>query len=190
HGSFPPSREVVVSVSAKLQIVNCKFAIENFQFAICNHHPPLTTHHSPATSCTRNALGLQLTIMRLSLLSFRWLVSLTVGALLVGAGSLWCYHITRPDYRLRQGQEAIGRDDPDKAIRLAERLRSSGHPDHAHLLRGQAYLRLRRINRAIQEYNQIRPDDEPILVEASLVYGLGFLSLGKQAEAEKLLLLV
>src|SRR5438552_2001894 len=128
--------------------------------------------------------------MRLSLLSFRLLVSLTVGALLIAAGGLWGYRVTRPDYRLRQGQDAIRRDDPDKAIRLAERLQSSGHPDHAHLLRGQAYLRLRRINRAIQEYNQIRPDNEPILVEASLVYGLGFLSLGKQAEAEKLLLLV
>jgi tetratricopeptide (TPR) repeat protein len=128
--------------------------------------------------------------MRLSLLNFRWLVSLAVGALLIGAGGLWGYRVTRPDYRLRQGQEAIRRGDTHQAIVLAERLQSSGHPDHAHLLRGQAYLHLRRINPAIREYNQIRPDNEPILVEASLVYGLGLLSVGKSAEAEKLLLLV
>src|SRR5438132_7847255 len=46
------------------------------------HHLPLTTHHSPLTthhppdSCTRNALVLQLPIIRLSLLSFLLLVCL------------------------------------------------------------------------------------------------------------------
>jgi tetratricopeptide (TPR) repeat protein len=112
---------------------------------------------------------------------------LVAAALLVAIG-FWWYKTTRPDYRLRRGQEALWRNDSAEAERLADRLQASGYPDHAHLLRGQAYLHTGRFNQANQEYNQIRLDNEPILAEASLAYGLSFLSLGKSVAAEKLFL--
>jgi tetratricopeptide (TPR) repeat protein len=40
---------------------------------------------------------------------------------------------------------------------------------------------------AIQEYNAIRHDPPDVIAEASLVYGLGFLSVGKMVEAERFL---
>jgi Protein of unknown function (DUF1214) len=103
------------------------------------------------------------------------LSSALVAALLV-AGGVWRYHTTLPNYRLRHGQEALLRGDVARAERMAELLESSGYADHAHLLRGQVYLHRHRLNQAILEYNQIRHEQEDILAEASLIYGLGFLA--------------
>jgi tetratricopeptide (TPR) repeat protein len=102
-------------------------------------------------------------------------------------GSLWAYHTTRPEYRLRKGQQALLAGRTEEAEQLADRLEAAGYSDHAHLLRGQVYLRQHRLNDAIQEYNGITHEHEDILAEASLIYGLGFLSLGHSARAEKLL---
>jgi tetratricopeptide (TPR) repeat protein len=116
-----------------------------------------------------------------------WLAGLGLLAGLAGAGAAWRHRVTRPEYRLRRGQEALLRRDWDAAHEWADRLEASGFPDPAHLLRGQVYLRQGRLNRAAQEYNAIDRDRPEVLAEASLVYGLGFLSLGKLAEAERLL---
>jgi tetratricopeptide (TPR) repeat protein len=117
-------------------------------------------------------------------------VSLALATVLIGGAGIWRYYTTRPAYCLRHGQEALLQGNVDKAERYAARLESLGYADHAHLLRGQTYLRLGQLNLAILEYNAIDRNQVEILAEASLIYGLGFLSLGRPVEAEKFLLYV
>src|SRR5262249_9390017 len=121
----------------------------------------------------------------------RWLMILggiaVVLGLLGGIGS-WRFRVTRAEYRLRQGQAALLREDYDKAAELANLLEASGHLDHAHLLRGQSLLRRGYLNPALLEYNAIRHDCKELLAEASMVFGLGLYFHGHLAEAEKLLL--
>lgn len=112
-------------------------------------------------------------------------LALTVALAAVGGVSAWWYHTTRPDYRLRQGQEALRHGRPDKAERLAQRLESDGHADHAHLLRGEGFLREHEIALAVNEFNQIQ-DRGDLFVEAAVIYGLAFLSVNRSFEAEKL----
>jgi tetratricopeptide (TPR) repeat protein len=109
---------------------------------------------------------------------------ITLGAM--ATVSAWWYHTTRPDYRLRQGQEALRQGRPDKAERLAQRLEADGYADHARLLRGEALLRERRFALAIAAFNQIQDQGE-LRVEASAIYGLAFLSVKRSWEAERLL---
>jgi tetratricopeptide (TPR) repeat protein len=118
------------------------------------------------------------------------LARLLILALVLGSagavGWRW-YKTTRPDYRLRQGQESLREGDWDAAEQLAERLDGAGYPDHAHLLRGEAFLRQGKINPAISEFNQIR-DQGDLLVDACAVYGQSFLlSFHRPAEAERFL---
>jgi tetratricopeptide (TPR) repeat protein len=116
---------------------------------------------------------------------YLWLGGLVAALVLGGAvGGRW-YSASRPEHRLRRGQEALLQGDVWAADQLAARLEASGHPDHAHLLRGQIYLRQGRLDRAVEEYNQIRREE--LLAEASLIYGLGFLSLRRWVPAERLL---
>jgi tetratricopeptide (TPR) repeat protein len=119
----------------------------------------------------------------------RWLAACAGLALVagLGAGGAWYYHSNRPEYRLRQGREALRRHDWAAARQQADGLENSGHPDHAHLLRGQIHLHQGELTEAIREYNAIRHDKPEVLAEASLVYGLGLLSVGKLVEAERLL---
>jgi tetratricopeptide (TPR) repeat protein len=106
---------------------------------------------------------------------------------LVGGGSAWWYHTTRPDYRLRRGQEALRRGELDKAERLVHLLEDGGYLDHAHFLRGALFLHQRRLAEAVSELNQIREENEAVRLEAAVHFGLGFLSLGRPREAEHLL---
>jgi tetratricopeptide (TPR) repeat protein len=119
----------------------------------------------------------------------RWFLAFAGFALVSGlsAGAVWHYRVNRPEHRLQQGREALRRHDWDAVREQADRLERSGYPDQAHLLRGQVHLHLGDLADAIREYNAIRHDQPEVLAEASLVYGLGFLSLGKLVEAERLL---
>jgi tetratricopeptide (TPR) repeat protein len=112
-------------------------------------------------------------------------------ALLVALGAVavaaaWWYQTTRPSYRLRQGQEALRHGRPDIADRLARRLEADGYADHARLLCGEAFLREHEFERANQEFNQIQ-DRGDLLIEASAIYGLAYLSVKRSFEAERLL---
>jgi len=100
--------------------------------------------------------------------------------------SLLLYRTTRPDYRLKAGQDALLGGDMAEAEEIAGRLEASGYPDHAHLLKGQIYLRQHHLNEAIREYNEIRHADEEIIAEASDIYGLAFLSQGELQRAQQL----
>lgn len=105
-----------------------------------------------------------------------------------GAGSaFWWYHTSRPDYQLRRGQEALHRGAPVKAAQLAERLEAAGYPDHAHFLRAEIFLREGRLDKVVGELNQIREENAPVRLEAGIVLGLGFYSVGRLYEAEHLL---
>jgi tetratricopeptide (TPR) repeat protein len=118
----------------------------------------------------------------------RWLGGLAVALGLLGGVGYYRFRVTRPDYRLRQGQAALLREDYDKAAELTSLLDASGHVDHAHLLRGQSLLRRGDLNEALLEYNAIRRERKDLLAEASMVFGLGLYFHGHLVEAEKLLL--
>jgi len=111
-------------------------------------------------------------------------------AVLLGCGggiAFWWYHTSGADYQLRRGREALRRGAPDKAEQLADQLEAAGHPDHAHFLRGEVFLREGRPEKAVSELNQIREESESVRLEAGVVFGLGFYSLGRLYEAEHLL---
>ncbi|MCI0464235.1 MAG: tetratricopeptide repeat protein [Gemmataceae bacterium] len=121
---------------------------------------------------------------------FLGLLGLTLVAVLLGAAAVWRYRTLRPEDGLRQGQEALLRSDVARAEQMAQRLESAGYPDHAHALRGHIFLRAGQLPQAILEYNQIPHEQTELLADISLVYGLGFLSLGQPVEAERFLLYV
>ena len=72
------------------------------------------------------------------------------------------------------------------AREYADRLDYHGYPDHAHLLRGQTFLRADQINPAVEEINQIPEEATALRLQAAETFGLRFLALGKKAEAEQL----
>jgi len=120
----------------------------------------------------------------------RILLGLLGVAALLGSGggsAFWWYHTSRPDYQLRRGQEALRRGELDKAERLADQLEAAGYPDHAHFLRGEVFLREGRLDKAVSELNQIREENDAVRIQAGIVFGLGFYSLGRLYEAEHLL---
>jgi tetratricopeptide (TPR) repeat protein len=86
---------------------------------------------------------------------------------------------------LQRGQEALRKGRLEIADRLAQQLEADGYVDHAHLLRGEAFLRDHQFDRATLEFNQIR-DRGDLFVEASTIYGVAFLS-KRPFEAEQLL---
>jgi Tfp pilus assembly protein PilF len=106
---------------------------------------------------------------------------------LAGFGVFRFTRATSPESGLQQGREALVQGDIARSEKLADQLAASGHPDHAHLLKGQLWLRLNRPNEAILEYNAIRQENQDLLVEASVIYGLEFLAYGDVARARKLL---
>src|SRR5262249_55724019 len=129
---------------------------------------------------------------------FLRLLCLAIALGLVAGGIVWWQYTNRADYRLRRGQEALHQGDVEKADRLACGLMADGYPDHAHLLRGEAFLRSaggattdgarrQRIASAVNELNKIRQEQENIRFEAAVVFGLGFVSLKMPLQAEQLL---
>lgn len=115
------------------------------------------------------------------------IATLALSMILVAVAGVWWWHrSTRPGYRLQQGQAALRAGRPDKADRIAQRLEADGYTDHAHLLRGEAFLRDHQFTRAAQEFQQIQ-DRGDLLIEASAIYGLAYLSVKRSFEAEQLL---
>ena len=102
-------------------------------------------------------------------------------ALAAAAGAAW-YHTTRPDYLLRRGRQALDRDDVAGAVRQADRLAAAGHADHAHLLRGETFYRLRRWGDAVEEFNRIAGEG-PLRLDGAGLYGQCRLHLNDPREA-------
>jgi tetratricopeptide (TPR) repeat protein len=116
---------------------------------------------------------------------------LIIGLLLVGGAIVgqWRYRVTRPDYRLARGQQAVQEFDWQTAEHLANRLEATGHPDHAHLLRGELLYVRKQPDRALAELNQIK-DQGAIRLRAAAITGRCLLDLGAQAEAERVFMFV
>jgi tetratricopeptide (TPR) repeat protein len=126
------------------------------------------------------------------------LAGLLVLALLGGLGGWAYWATTRPDYRLRRGQEAARRGDFDRAEELADKLQAAGHADHAHLLRGECLYREAYPDRdggpsprpsplleqALAELSQVR-DEGAIRLEAVALTGQCLLYLNDKREAER-----
>jgi tetratricopeptide (TPR) repeat protein len=117
----------------------------------------------------------------------RYLVRLVVAAALVGSAggaAAWWYRSTRPEYRLRQGREALQRGDRDEAERMAQLLLADGHADAAHLLRGEALFRQQQYDRAITELNRIHSKEE-LRVDAALILAQCLLLENQREQAER-----
>ena len=111
--------------------------------------------------------------------------------LVIGVTSavVWRHRVTRPDYRLARGQEAIGAKDWDAAEHFATRLEATGHPDHAHLLRGESQFARRRPDLALAALNRVKPDG-PLGLRAAVDTGKCQLELRDFREAYRTFALV
>ncbi|HMF12680.1 MAG TPA: tetratricopeptide repeat protein, partial [Gemmataceae bacterium] len=121
--------------------------------------------------------------------SWKWYVlALFVVASVAGlaGGAWWWRHTSRPEYRLRRGQDALRRGDRDEAERYAQLLLADGQADRAHLLRGEALFRQKQYDRAIAELNRIRSEGE-LRVDAALLLGQCLLLQNRYEEAERAL---
>jgi tetratricopeptide (TPR) repeat protein len=110
---------------------------------------------------------------------FGLLLLLLLAATVAGG---WRYKVTRPDYRLARGHEAVGRGDWDAAGGLADLLDASGHPDHARLLRGEMFLARGNPESALAELNQVQADG-PLRARAASLIGRALIPLGRLREA-------
>src|SRR5438105_2730609 len=61
------------------------------------------------------------------------------------AGTTYWITTSRADHLLERGREALRRGNWNQANRCLELLDRRGYPDHAHLLRGESWLRKGRI---------------------------------------------
>jgi predicted Zn-dependent protease len=129
---------------------------------------------------------------------FLRVLCLTIPLGLLATGIVWWQHTKGAAYRLRRGQEALHSGDVQRADRMVIGLMADGYADHAHLLRGEDFLRQaaatrdaherhRRVAAAVNELNQIRIEQEDIRLEAAVVFGLGFVDLKMPLQAEQLL---
>src|SRR5262245_52736622 len=122
---------------------------------------------------------------------------LLIMALAGGAVSWWWHYTTRPDYRLRQGLNALQRNDLEAAEHQAQRLEASGAQDAARLLSGQILMTQARSldpgspqartlwNQALAQFNRIE-DQGKIGRQAISLCGQCLLQLGQVAEAERI----
>jgi tetratricopeptide (TPR) repeat protein len=117
---------------------------------------------------------------------FLWLLAAGILLGLAGVGARRWYQTTRPEYRLRRGQEALRQADVPSAREMARRLESAGHHEHAHLLWAAIHLELGRPNEAVAELNQI--ESMELRLEAADLYGEWLVRhQTKPVEAERML---
>jgi tetratricopeptide (TPR) repeat protein len=115
---------------------------------------------------------------------------LVAGLVLVAlAAAGWRYRITRPDYRLARGHEAVEAGEFKGAEQYAARLEASGQADRAHLLRAESLYARRDPEAALRECNQIK-DEGDIRLRAAALSGRCLLDLGAMTEAERVFLFV
>ena len=116
----------------------------------------------------------------------RWLRKFTFLLFLFGlegAGG-WRYRVTRLEYRLARGQDAIRAGDAEKVRDYADRLEAAGYTDQAHLLRGEALLSLGSPGMALDQLNKVASEG-PIRLRAAALSGRCLLQLGDLREAHR-----
>ena len=122
----------------------------------------------------------------------RWRQRRNALALIVVGGIgviVWRHYVTRPDYRLARGQDAIKAMDWDSVQAFATRLEDNGHPNHAHFLRGESHFARHRPDLALSEFNQIQ-DAGPLRLQAAAHSGRCLIDLGNLSEAARVLTFV
>ncbi len=117
---------------------------------------------------------------------YQRLVWVLLGLIVLVAGGFCWYRTTRPGYRLQQGQEALRRENPDAAHRIALSLESDGYQDHAGLLWGEMLFRQGAYAKAVAAMRHIQ-DQGAIRLEAAALSGQCLLRLLHLGEAERLL---
>lgn len=117
--------------------------------------------------------------MRKLLLALAWIIP---AAAVAGGVVVWRHHVSQPDYLLREGERALHERDPDAAARLVDQLESTGHTDHACLLRGELHLYRNRFVPALLEFNKIR-DQGSLRREAAAYSGQCLMQLRNPLEA-------
>ena len=119
--------------------------------------------------------------------SRRTAICLAALAVLVAIGvAAWWRQAHLADYLLSRGEQLLEAGDLAGARECAERLATSGYPNHAHLLRGEALLRADKVNPAIEEINQIPEEDTSLRLKAAETFGMRFLVLQRRAEAAQM----
>jgi tetratricopeptide (TPR) repeat protein len=115
--------------------------------------------------------------------SRRRIVLLVLALVALAAGG-WRYRVTRPDYRLARGQEALRAGDFPRAAELADKLDAAGSADRAALLRGETLFTAGEPARALAQFNRV-PADGAFRLRAAALSGRCLLQLGEPAEAER-----
>src|SRR5712691_6186624 len=129
---------------------------------------------------------------------WRLLLFLIVLAALPALAGAWWYRVTRPDYRLERGREALRRGDPDQARYQAQLLLADGARDHAYVLRGELlfqqakpYLEAEQpeaavpfLQRTLEVCNKVR-DQGRLRVDAAALIGLCLYHLKEPVQAEQ-----
>ena len=107
---------------------------------------------------------------------------------MVGLSSAFCFlsrwvwsggadHVSRPAYRLAQGERAIRAGDWNEVQSYIEKLEKAGHADEAHLLRGKVYYAEKRPGLALSEFEAIKVTS-PLHLSATAEAGRCLLDLG------------
>lgn len=112
----------------------------------------------------------------------RAVLVLAVFALGVAAFVGWRYRVTRPDYRLARGTEAVRARDWAAAEGHVARLEASGAADHARLLAAEVYHARGLPDRALTELNRMAPDG-PLEHRRAVLAGRCLLDLRSLVEA-------
>lgn len=114
----------------------------------------------------------------------RWPAAVVLGLVaLAAAGAVgWRYRVTRPDYRLVRGQEAVRAQDWTAAEGYVGRLEAAGRMDHARLLAAEVYQARGLWGQALGELNQLDPDG-PFRRRAAVLAGECLLKLRNHKEA-------
>jgi tetratricopeptide (TPR) repeat protein len=114
---------------------------------------------------------------------------LSVAILGTAAVGWWRYRVTRPEYRLARGEEAIQANDWEQVDSLVEKLEAAGRADEAHLLRGKTYQARRRPDLALAQFDAIR-EESPLYLSGTAQAGRCLLELGARREAFKIFSIV
>jgi Flp pilus assembly protein TadD len=115
-------------------------------------------------------------------------IFLVVGlVLLAGAAGVGRWFVTRPEYRLARGEDAIQTGEWETVESYAAALEESGAADHAHYLRGESLRVRKRPGPALAEYNKVRATQGALHLKAATASGLCLIDLRNLREASRVL---
>ena len=116
-------------------------------------------------------------------------IALAALVVLLAAGGYGRYVTTRPDARLRRGDAAVRARDWDSVVALADKLETTGHPDHANALRGDALLARGQPEPALAVLNRVSPESK-LRARAAVAAGKCLLELKQFREAYRVFAVV